>query len=310
MSLVLPSRSQWRLSRGRQAVLNAAAFGALWAVLEFGLGPRLHRLYSGFEVVWWRYGVHLAVVEVLWGRLRPATVWHTKRHVFQLARSILMVIMPASFLLVIHASASLDVVSTLFWTAPFLISICSWSTRGERPPLAVVCMTVMGVVAVAIMNRHLGSVNLIAIGGAVGMTLSFVAYVLMTRSLVSDRVETNMFYTALGPFLLLTPFMPMIWHWPDAHDAMIMTAIGIVGFVALSCLDRYASLAPVWLGAPALFAQVVTMVAVFSTVGGNSPGLTTTLAVNTLILLIAAAFVVADRLLHSTEPSETKANLV
>ena len=44
---------------------------------------------------------------------------------------------------------------------------------------------------------------------AVAMALSFSAYVAMTRSLSSEHVLANLFYTALGVFLALTPLMPM-----------------------------------------------------------------------------------------------------
>ena len=89
------------------------------------------------------------------------------------------------------------------------------------------------------------------------MALSFSVYVVMTRSLASERVLANLFYTALGVFLALTPFMPMVWVTPSWHDACVLIGIGVLGLVALFALDRSASLAPVSAIAPILYIQVV-----------------------------------------------------
>ncbi len=55
--------------------------------------------------------------------------------------------------------------------------------------------------------------------------------------------------------------MPRVWVTPDLHDALIMTAIGVIGFFALYALDFFCHTEPASVGALGLFAQVPAMAA-------------------------------------------------
>ena len=82
------------------------------------------------------------------------------------------------------------------------------------------------------------------------MALSFSLYVVMTRSLRSEGTRTNLFYTALGVFVLLSPLMPGVWIAPPLHDLAVMTGVGLLGWLGLWALDRLAAAAPVSVAAP------------------------------------------------------------
>jgi drug/metabolite transporter (DMT)-like permease len=103
--------------------------------------------------------------------------------------------------------------------------------------------------------------SLLGVVCAAAMQLSFVLYVLMTRSLRKERTEANLFYTALGPFVAFGLLMPLVWVTPDLHEALIMTAIGVLGFFALYALDFVCHTEPASAGALGLFAQVPAVVA-------------------------------------------------
>ena len=82
------------------------------------------------------------------------------------------------------------------------------------------------------------------------------------RSLRHEATRANLLYSALGVFLALTPFMPIVWITPTLYDAGVLIGIGVTGLVALLALDRSASLAPVSAVAPFLYLHVVCLSAV------------------------------------------------
>src|SRR6185436_4624638 len=88
---------------GRRAMLLLALFALAWAFVEGVFGARLQLHYALMQVVWCRYAAHLACLLLLFGWRRPARLWRTRRPGFQLARSLLMLVMPASFALSLAA---------------------------------------------------------------------------------------------------------------------------------------------------------------------------------------------------------------
>ena len=93
------------------------------------------------------------------------------------------------------------------------------------------------------------------------MAISFSLYIPMTRSLHTETTTANLFYTAFGVALVLSPFMPALWTMPTPHDLVVMVAIGGLGLIALWALDRMAA-ASVLVPAPFATAQVVCTVAI------------------------------------------------
>ena len=83
----------------RRAILGMAAFGAIWALLEAVVGAGLQSHYHLLQVVWCRYAVHLATLGLLFGWRQPDRLWRTARPGYQLTRSMMMLVMPASFVL-------------------------------------------------------------------------------------------------------------------------------------------------------------------------------------------------------------------
>ena len=75
-----------------------AAFVILWASVEMLASSALQD-YSPYQVVWTRYGVHLVFMMLVWRGPRHVTLWRTGRPVFQLARALLMLAMPVSWVM-------------------------------------------------------------------------------------------------------------------------------------------------------------------------------------------------------------------
>jgi drug/metabolite transporter (DMT)-like permease len=101
------------------------------------------------------------------------------------------------------------------------------------------------------------------------MAVTFSLYVVMTRSLRSETTRANLFYTALGVFVVLTPFMPRIWSTPSLHDMMVLGGVGLLGYLALYALDRLAAAAPVSVAAPLGYLQLAFAVVIAWSFGNH-----------------------------------------
>jgi drug/metabolite transporter (DMT)-like permease len=258
-------------SAARRGVLLLVVFAAVWAVVEGVIGVRLHGHYNLLEVVWFRYATHLSLMCALWAWSRPKLLWSTPRPAFQLARSMLMLIMPLSFALAVQFGAPAELVWSVFWISPLLILFFARWLLGEWVPRSLWLVAALGsfTAAAMLVPAHVPVWPTLLL--PVVMALSFSLYVVMTRMLRHEAVQTNLFYTAFGVFLALTPVMPFVWVSPTWHDAVVLAGIGVLGFVALLALDRSAESAPVSFAAPAVLAQVVCMSLIAWLLDGDPP---------------------------------------
>lgn len=263
------------LAERRRAIVLIAGFAFAWVLVEEVVGARLQGHYPLMQVVWCRYAAHLVVLLALTGWSHP---WRTGRPVYQLARSMMMLVMPLSFALAVQGGTPPGAVWAVFWIAPLLIlAFASWML-GERASWQLWLAATAGALAAAGMlapSQPIAPQQLLL---PAAMALSFAIYVVMTRSLRSEPLQANLFYTALGVFLALTPFMPGAWVMPSGRDALVLFAIGLVGLVALLALDRSAAVAPVSGAAPALYLHLPCLAAVALVMEGQRPPLRTVAA--------------------------------
>ena len=249
------------MSGARRSMLLMVAFVALWAALE-ALAAKVRAHYSPYQVVWTRYAVHLLFMLALWGWREPATLWRTRRPGFQLTRSMLMLGMPASWVFAMNAGVASGTLMSIFWLSPLLILAFARVFLGERAPASV--WLICGIACVgALMLTVPGSLpSAPLLVFPLGMAVTFSLYVVMTRSLRSETTRANLFYTALGVFVVLAPFMPRIWLTPSLHDMMVLGGVGLLGYWALYALDRLAAAAPVSVAAPLGYLQLVFTVVI------------------------------------------------
>jgi len=254
-----PVASLAQRAPGRSAMLLLVLFALAWALVEGVFGARLQGHYSLMQVVWCRYAAHLACLGLIVGWRAPSRLWRTRRLGFQLSRSLLMLVMPASFALSLAAGDRPGTVWALFWVAPLLILGFARLALGERVPRWVWAVAAIGSGVAAVMAEPALPRSLAGAVLPIVMALSFSVYVVMTRSLRDEPVQANLFFTALGVFALLTPLMPFVWVMPNLHDAALLAGIGIVGLLALWALDRACERAPVAQVAPTLHVHLLCM---------------------------------------------------
>jgi drug/metabolite transporter (DMT)-like permease len=298
------SLEELRLSRihaagTRRALAATAVSGLLWSVIEIALGGMLRQTDNLIEVVWWRYAVHLLLIGAVWGFSRPKALVGTSRPVFQLARSMLMLTMPAAFVVGLHAGVSPDFMSSVFWTSPALILLLSWWWLDEKPSGLWFALSLAGALASVLIYGHVRTPSFFGVVCASAMQLSFVFYFLMTRALGNERTEANLFYTALGPFVTFGVFMPWVWVTPDLHDATIMTAIGVLGLLALYALDFACHAKHAATGALGLFAQVPAMVTLTYLSYGARLGARAVIGALALFSILLLAWLLASAALPS-----------
>lgn len=279
------------MSNNRRSILLMLTFVGLWAAIEI-IAWQVLRRYSPYQVVWTRYAVHLLLMLLVFGWRQPVALVRTRRPVFHLARSMLMLGMPASWVIGMQAGLPGEVVMTVFWISPLLIVVLGrWFLRDEAP-LSIWAATLVALAGSLLVHTvgPLPQPHLLAY--PLAMALCFSAYVVMTRALRGEDMRANLFYTALGVFLALTPAMPGLWVTPNAHDLAVMVAVGVLGWFALWALDRSTAAAPVSLAAPVAYMQIAFTFALFIGLGMMGHGMSVRrLALGLLLIVGAALFV-------------------
>lgn len=248
------------MSSQRRAMLLAVVFAAAWATVETVGGLFLTRI-SPYQVVFMRYATHLTLMFLVWGWRRPLALSRTRRPVYQIARSLLMLGMPASFVMGLQHGLDLRTEMGIFWLAPLFIIALGTLVLGER---------VRWPIWLAAAGASVGAIFLVGFGPPpplrallfpLGMSGTFSLYVVMTRALRTESTTANLFYSALFVALSLVPVMPRVWLAPTLVETLAMVTIGVVGFATLYALDRMASAAPVGPSAPFIcFQPLVTTV--------------------------------------------------
>jgi drug/metabolite transporter (DMT)-like permease len=255
----------------RRAMALMLGFALAWVLLEEVVGRRLQGHYHLMQIVWCRYAVHLLALLLLFGWRNPGRLWRTRRRAFHVLRSLCMLAMPLSFALSLQTQLQPNSVWALFWLAPLgALWIAHWAL-GERCTPAVWAATAVATAAAVVMQSPGADLVSPAVVLPLLMALSFAVYLVMTRRLTGESVHANLFYTALGVFAMLTPFMPMVWVMPSAADAIVLAGIGVVGLLALLLLDRAVALSPLDTSAPFLFAHTLALLTIGWQLQGHAP---------------------------------------
>lgn len=250
-------------------MLLMGAFAALWALVE-ALAAGVLRDYSPYQVVWTRYGVHLALMLALFGWRDAPALWRTRRPGLQFGRSMLMVGMPASWVVASQLGVPPSTLLAVFWLSPLLVLLLARVLLRERVAAPLWAAAAGGYVGALLLYRGAGAAPSAAWLSPLAMALCLSLYIVLTRALRDEATRTNLFYTALGVFVVLTPAMPEIWRTPQPMDLAVMIAVGVLGTVTLYALDRAAHEAPVAITAPFVYVQIAVTLAIAAAAGADA----------------------------------------
>jgi drug/metabolite transporter (DMT)-like permease len=263
-------------------MLFTLGFVALWAAVE-ALAATLPGRYSLYQIVFTRYVVHIALMAAVWGWRAPWSLWQTRRPVFQLSRSLLMLVMPASYATSLKLGLDPRTIAIALCLAPLFILGLGAAFLRERAPLPTWGATLLIVIAALLLVGPVPLPPPALLLLPLAVALSFSAYVVMTRSLRSETTRANLFYTAFGVAASLAPIVPRVWVTPSPRDFLIMTGVGLLGYAGLWSIDRATEAAPVTVVAPFVDFEV-PMFAVLQAMAAGHVG-RRTLAASALVLV-------------------------
>ena len=229
----------------------SCAVAVLWGFIEV-LGGLIPARYSPYQTVWMRYGIHLLFLFMVWGPRRKAGLVRTPRWGAQILRGLLMLGMPATFILAIDRMPA-NTTWSIFWLAPLVSMAGAAALLKEKAPPAAWGASVFGLAGAWMILRPALSGGWQASLLALGMMLCFALYVLASRLLREENTFTSLFYTAAAVLLPLSAVVPTFWRPLSWKAAAVMGLIGLLGFGLLFALERALETAPVSASAPFLY---------------------------------------------------------
>ena len=274
------------MTRQSKAALLMGAFVFLWAAVEM-LGG--YAGVPGPEVVWFRYGTHLVAMLILFGPRCRGAIVRTKCPLhLHVVRSLMMLGMPLAYLEGAARVPQSDVLS-VFWSYPVLLVAASHAAARYNARPRDYVLTASSFAAALLILLPLGEISYRTAVFPLAMAACFIAYMLMTRSMLRESTITNLLHTALWVFAALTLYVPFVWRTPSVRGLLAMAAIGMLGLAGLYALDK-----AIHLAAPAEFAtagylQIVFVVLLDATVHGRPVTIAQTIGAT----LIGAAVIAA-----------------
>jgi hypothetical protein len=224
------------MSLQQQSLAWAILLGLLFTTVEL-LGASLEAPYSVYQIVWMRYGVHLAIMLVVFGRRDLTLPFGTEFMPRQILRSLLMLAMAVSWgWAVAHGEDPMTLAAGLAATPALVALIVAMLGRARLGANTWSCaiLSVAGGLALAWHHVAFRAADLLPIVAALCLAL----YVIETRQLRHEPLRVNLFHTACWVFLALTPVQRSAWISPPVHDWLVIVMIGAAGLLALLALDH------------------------------------------------------------------------
>lgn len=228
----------WQTNRESaiKGMLFMVMFGVLWALIEF-LGQAMPGGISAYQVVWSRYLLHLLLTLGLLFLVEGRPAIQSKHLGIQLARSGMMLIMPVAFICAAALAPQSSVLSVL-WVAPLLVMILDRVFRKTRVAISAWLATTLCLGGTLILLQpDLKMVNT-STAWSLAAALSLALYLVLTTRIRDDSVWVSLFYTGLVPFAVLSFVMPAVWTAVTPRAALLLIAIGGIGWIALLMLDK------------------------------------------------------------------------
>jgi drug/metabolite transporter (DMT)-like permease len=273
----------------------------LWVIVEVFAAAMMGRTPIP-QTVWLRYLFHIGLMLALLGPTTGLTFVRTSRPSLHIVRSLLMLIMPLSFWVGQHWGRVGDVMS-VFWLVPAVVVIAAPLAMVGSSRRALVAAVVGWVGAIVIYSPSFQSWPALLCGLA--MAGSFGLYIVLTA--VLDRTEsllTNLFWSALAVFVVLTIALPFYWQPLSLHALAGGLIIAILGWFTLATLDLSLRRWPPTAIAALLWVQPVLDVFVRAALRGRMPGTREALGLLLVIGAIAAGAGAGARLRPRTAVSE------
>jgi drug/metabolite transporter (DMT)-like permease len=235
------------------------------------------------QVVWLRYLFHIGLMVAVLGPTAGLSFVRTSRPTLHLFRSLLMLVMPLSFWLGREWGSVPDVMG-VFSLAPAVVVIGVPLILVGRSRRALFAAILGWLGTIVIYSPSFDS--WLSILAGLAMAISLGTYILLTA--VLDRTEgvlTNLFWSAVAVFAVLTLALPLYWQPISLHGVVTAMIVAIGGWVTLAAMDLALRRWPPTAIASLLLIQPVLDVFVRAALHGHIPA--THDSVGLLILLTA-----------------------
>lgn len=205
-----------------------------------------------------RFCIFLAFALMLARRRGVRTTLASRRPVFQIGRSLLLIVEMGIFMLAFAAMHLADV-HAVAAVAPLITMVLASLLLGERIGPHRKAAAVIGFVGVLLIVRPGGGTFDTAIlWPLLGAFLWGLYQVLLRRAAGVDPMETTVLYTALVGAIVYCAAAPFVWTPPEPRTWLILLGVGVMGSVGhatlaaaferapASVLQPFSYLLPLW----------------------------------------------------------------
>ncbi|HET9914976.1 MAG TPA: EamA family transporter, partial [Anaerolineales bacterium] len=134
----------------------------LWGFLEV-LVQHIPGRYSIYQIVWFRYATHLLFMLLVFSPRQGIKLIKTKQLGLQLSRSVMMLIMPVSYVMATKYMSARDILA-VFWLLPVMIIILAIFLLRERVSWFYWVSAIAGSIVLALLlhpNLHVTALGLL-----------------------------------------------------------------------------------------------------------------------------------------------------
>ena len=197
------------------------------------------------EVVFMRYGVHVALILVFVWPLRGAALFRTANWKLEVLRGICLLLTTSGNFLAMRY-LPLTITGALIFTSPLMVCALSGPLLGEKIGWRRWLAILAGFIGILIIVRPgteaFQPASLLGLGAAFFVAL----FSIITRKLAGvDSAMTQQFYAGAVALVIVTPFAFTGWVWPS--DGITWVAffgagvVGMIGHILISVAHRFAS---------------------------------------------------------------------
>jgi drug/metabolite transporter (DMT)-like permease len=226
-----------------------------------------------WEVVWFRYIGATLLVSLAINPFTTPHVLASNKLWLQILRSLLLF---GSTLFNFLALRYLQLAETMAvsFSMPLLVALLAGPILGEWVGPRRLIAIAVGFIGVLVVTRPGTGAMHPAIGYAVACTCCYALYSISTRVLAAhDSSRTTTVYSALSGVVLLTPFLPFFWVWPESPLVWLMLAlIGFFGGFGHWLLVLAHARTPAPILAPFVYTQIIWMTGLGYLVFADIPG--------------------------------------
>jgi drug/metabolite transporter (DMT)-like permease len=208
-------------------------------------------------LIWARYAVHMVFIVILAAPHMGMKLLRTQRLGLQAGRGLLLVLSTGFFYLSLR-HLPLAETAAISFVAPLFVTILSGPLLKEKVLARQWTAVVLGFLGVLVIMRPGGGLLRLETVYPVITALLFSLYQILTRKLAGrEHPLTTLFYTGLVGSIITSVALPFHWVTPSLWQALLMTAVGVLGASGHLFLIRAAEHASPSVLAPFSYTQLV-----------------------------------------------------